>query len=183
MKNLKKVLCLVVAALMLLQVATFAMSSNGVDYTVSAPDENGNVTVTASAFVGGVDENGAKFATAVYDANGNVVSSAQGESAGAKVFNNTVTMKEGQTVKSFVWDTNNNPVETTATKDIVAINPEDVEITFNNIDFETYVGEALTFDADDHEKEYPVSFDDKEEFAIPKVKVKTKENGIKYVLD
>ena len=73
-KNLKKVLCVLVAALMLLQVAAFAMSTNGVDYTVSAPDENGNMTVTASAFVGGVDENGAKFATAVYDANGNVVS-------------------------------------------------------------------------------------------------------------
>lgn len=183
MKNLKKVLCVLVAVLMLLQVAAFAMSTNGVDYTVSAPDENGNMTVTATAFAGAVDENGAKLATAVYDANGNVVSADKNVVTGSSYLKNTVTMKEGQTVKSFVWDANNNPVETTATKDIVAINPEDVEITFNNIDFETYVGEALTFDADDHEKEYTVFFDDKEEFAIPKVRVKTKENGIKYVLD
>ena len=181
MKNLRKVLCLVVAALMLLQVAAFAMSTNGVDYVVSQPDENGNMTVSASTFIGGVDDTGAKFATAVYDADGNVVSSAEAESEGGNRLKNEVTMKEGQTVKSFVWDENNNPVEKTATKDN-GINPEDVEITFNNIDFETYVGEALSFDADDHEKEYVVTFLDKE-LALPKVKVKTKENSIKYVLD
>ena len=181
MKNLKKVLCLLVAALMLLQVAAFAMSTNGVDYTVSAPDENGNVTVTATAFVGAVEEAGAKLATAVYDANGNVVSSNENTSAGGSYLKNTVTMQEGQTVKSFVWDGNNNPVEATATKD-AAITPEDVEITFNNIDFETYVGEALTFDADDHEKEYTVTFEN-QELALPKVRVSTKENSIKYDLD
>ncbi len=185
MKKLNKVLCLVLALAMLLQVSAFALGSTHITFTESEPDENGAKTVTAHTFAGLTGEDNLQLITAVYDASGNVVSADKAVTDGVNaVLGNTVSAKDGQTVKSFVWTADDHtPVEEIATMGYGAsINPEDVEITFDGVDFETYIGAPLAFD-ESHTTEYHVSYENKDEIATPDVSVKVKENGLKAVVE
>ena len=183
MKKLNKVLCLVIAFAMLLQVSAFALGTTHITFTESEADENGVKTVTAHTLAGGIGDENAKLLTAVYDDSGNVVSGDEAVTDGKNaLLGNTVKVAEGQTVKSYVWtEDDHTPVEAIATMG-EAINPEDVEIKFDGVDFETFMGEALAFD-ESHTTEYHISYEDREEIFTPDVSVKVKKNSLRAVVD
>lgn len=182
MKKFKSVLCLIVIFAMLMQCGAFAMSIKYVSFAESEPDENGVRKITSGTFISGADaDNNAELITAVYDAQGKVVSANKaGTSNSSKLLTNSVTATEGQTVKSFVWDPSKNPLTTPAVMGD-AITEEDVEITFDGIDFETFMGKPLSFD-ESHTTEYVVSYKDKAEIYTPDVSVKVKNNALKPVV-
>ncbi len=149
MKNtLKTLLCLSLVCALVFSCA-FAAEIYSVNYT-TGQDKEGNTTVTASTtvnYVEGADDN-VKFVTAVYNvADGSLVSVDSAKKVTTpgtnKALANTVTVKDGQIVKSFVWkDSDNAPISLPATYKS-DISTEKVNLTINNKSFEEYTGEPL----------------------------------------
>lgn len=152
---MKRIVSLMLICLMLTTVA-FAGNTTFVDYTTVT--EDGVTTVTATALANGSDE--VKLYTAVYDANGNLSGAKETSAKDGNLLKNSVTLGEGQTIKSFAWEGDKNtPIEKVATYN-KAIDEADVEITFGDKSFEEYVGSALAFDDTDHIAEYNVTIDE-----------------------
>ena len=102
-------------------------------------------------------ENGAVLYTAIYDAEGNFVSAVKSPVADkAGYLKTTVTPKEGQVVKSFLWDKSSNPFVTEGEYGD-SINMDDVTITINNNDLREFIAEdaviadGASFDIDVYE--------------------------------
>ena len=93
---MKRIVSLLLICLMLTSVA-FAGNTTFVDYTTVT--EDGVTTVTATALANGSDE--VKLYTAVYDANGNLSGAKEASAKDGNLLKNSVTLGEGQTIKSF----------------------------------------------------------------------------------
>ena len=177
---MKRIVSLLLICLMLTSVA-FAGNTTFVDYTTVT--EDGVTTVTATAFANGSDE--VKLYTAVYDANGNLSGAKEASAKDGNLLKNSVTLGEGQTIKSFAWEGDKNtPVEKVATYN-KAIDEADVEITFGGKSFEEYVGSALAFDDTDHIAQYNVAIDESKigsdgNITIPYPEVKLYDNAFYY---
>lgn len=177
---MKRILSALLICLMLTSVA-FAGNTTFVDYTTVT--EDGVTTVTATALANGSDE--VKLYTAVYDANGNLSGAKEASAKDGNLLKNSVTLGEGQTIKSFAWEGDKNtPIEKVATYN-KAIDEADVEITFGGKSFEEFVGSALAFDDTDHIKEYNVAIDESKigsdgNITIPYPEVKLYDNAFYY---
>lgn len=177
---MKRIVSLLLICLMLTSVA-FAGNTTFVDYTTVT--EDGVTTVTATALANGSDE--VKLYTAVYDANGNLAGAKEAFAKDGNLLKNSVTLGEGQTIKSFAWEGDKNtPVEKVATYN-KAIDEADVEITFGGKSFEEFVGSALAFDDTDHIAQYNVAIDESKigsdgNITIPYPEVKLYDNAFYY---
>ena len=177
---MKRIVSLLLICLMLTSVA-FAGNTTFVDYTTVT--EDGVTTVTATALANGSDE--VKLYTAVYDANGNLSGAKEASAKDGNLLKNSVTLGEGQTIKSFAWEGDKNtPVEKVATYN-KAIDEADVEITFGDKSFEEFVGSALAFDDEDSVAEYTVKLGESNigsdgNITLPYPEVSLKDNGMYY---
>ncbi len=181
---MKRILSILLICLMLTSVA-YAGNTSIVEYT-SVTDE-GVTTVTATALANDA-ANDVKLFTAVYNADGSFAGAKKASSKDSALLKNSVTLGEGQTVKSFTWEGNENtPVEAIATYG-KTFTESDVEITFGGASFEEHVGAALSFDATDNVAEYTVKLGESNagedgNITIPVPEVKVKDNGMYYDVD
>ena len=130
MKMLKRILSIAICVMMLTSVA-FASNTSVIEYTSTT--EDGVTTVTATALATSVGEKAVSLYTAVYNADGSFVGAKKSNTTDSNLLKNTVTISDGQTVKSFIWEgSENTPVKMPATSGKV-FTAEDVEITFDGV--------------------------------------------------
>lgn len=182
---MKKVISILLICMMLTSVA-FAANTSIVEYITSTNEETGVTTVTATALATGVGEDEVKLFTAVYNDDGSLAGAKKASADADAVLKNSVTLGEGQTIKSFAWEGDSNtPVEMPATYGKTAFTEADVEITFGGKSFEEYTGSALAFDSADHVAEYTVTLAKEDigadgNITIPAPAVALKDNTISY---
>ena len=185
MKMLKRILSIAICVMMLTSVA-FASNTSVIEYTSAT--EDGVTTVTATALATSVGEKAVSLYTAVYNADGSFAGAKKSNTTDSNLLKNTVTISDGQTVKSFIWEgSENTPVKMPATSGKV-FTAEDVEITFDGVSFAEYVGSALAFDATDNIAEYTVDIeaedaDESGNINIPAPVVKVKDSTIHYTVE
>jgi len=175
-KYFKLTLSLILVLAMVLQLSAVAFAAN----IGLINHETNELNVTATVAVRGLSAE-AKLVTAVYDASGSVVDYDVSESAeNAKdAFLKTTVEKEAETdtVKSFIWNTDDKATPLTVAADLAVATEADVEIYFDGVPFATAAGEALNFSKDT----YTVKLSDTDadgDVAIPKVTYKVKDSSI-----
>lgn len=175
-KYLKLTLSLMLVLVMVLQLSAVAFAAN----IGLINHETNELNVTATVAVRGLSSE-AKLVTAVYRADGSLADYDVSESAeNAKdAFLKTTVEKETETdtVKSFIWNTDDKATPLTVAADLAVATEADVEIYFDGVPFATVAGEALSFNKDT----YTIKLSDTDadgDVAIPEITYKVKDSSI-----
>ena len=175
-KYFKLTLSLILVLAMVLQLSAVAFAAN----IGLINHETNELKVTATVAVRGLSDQ-AKLVTAVYRTDGSVADydvSESAENAKAAFLKTTVEKEaETDTVKSFIWNTDDKATPLTVAADLAVATEADVEIYFDGVPFATAAGEALSFSKDT----YTVKISDTDadgDVAIPKVTYKVKDSSI-----
>ncbi len=162
-------IALLLALIMLLQTVTaFASKVSPIVYEVA---EDG--TVTSYAYVRDLGGEATNLITAVYNSDGSFATASKGEEVTDSGYLKTaVKPDEGQSVKSFLWATDDNTpyVKPGVYTDDIDIN--DIAITLNGMPLSAYVDEEIAFGG-----VYDINFYEKS-LPIPEVSASSKDSQV-----